>query len=118
MSEVGGRRSDGRGRRTGLGGLDTFHCFRPILDDIYDVPDIGALTPGGTFIQFILVQAIFRALIASCGTFSENRAFIQPVEISNRYGKSGTARVIEKEGAGQKVIEVYLIPDDFDTRIN
>ena len=25
--------------------------------------------------------------------------------------------MVEKEGAGQKVIEVYLIPDDFDARV-
>jgi hypothetical protein len=47
----------------------------------------------------------------------ENGAIVEVSEVAYHDGKGSPARVIEQEESGRQLLEMYLIPDDLDTRV-
>lgn len=71
--------------------------FFPGLNDLNDLSDICALTLCGTWLQFILMQAIARTIVTSCKALCENRAVIKISEFACWYCKRSATRMVEQK---------------------
>ena len=86
--------------------------FRPIRDNLQDLPHVRAFTPGRARPELTLVQAVPGALRRALQAVREHRAIVEVAKVTCRDAERRSTRVIEIKQAERQLLEVGLISDE------